>query len=401
MGCADSAAPELDHAPSGLDGSAVSACAGLKDGTEPEPFESALARKVCDPVIPEMDLGNRSGVEIVLKRVVDNADDSLSTLLHLQHLFGANATTKQRSTDSPSLISDLICNGDLARKHFGYGSVLAKTRHGLRFPLLEPWALALDQSVTQSHPGQGLASLASAGVAKNTPVTVHDQLGPFFVKDIFNDVVANFFLDGEIYWDAVGIAIYLPPQKTWTNKFGEEYSFDQLVEELIRRPPADSSCSGTHGLISLTIMLRVDLEVSILSSAVRKRLDSHLREVVDCLQTGQTSEGGWGRDWWAPRPGDPMPSSSRQSDDDVILSTGHHLEWLMLLPVDLQPSSETVNVAARHLLRLLLARSEDAAWLRENFCPATHAARSIGLLSGVVSRHPAPLERSFHIQAEQ
>jgi len=97
----------------------------------------------------------------------------------------------------------------------------------------------------------------------------------------------------------------------------------------------------------------------------------------------QAPEGYWRIDWNAPAEAR-SSETSRVSVDmtSEILVTGHHLEWLMLIPVEIQPPmQETLRRAARWLLAELLQHSEDAEWVAQWYCPASHAARAIHLLS--------------------
>jgi len=64
---------------------------------------------------------------------------------------------------------------------------------------------------------------------------------------------------------------------------------------------------------------------------------------------------------------------------DQVLTTGHHVEWLMLLPPDLQPPRECFQVALRWLqVRLEV---DDLDTIRQNYCPYSHAGRVLRVLS--------------------
>ena len=121
--------------------------------------------------------------------------------------------------------------------------------------------------------------------------------GDIDARAVVNDLQANFVLEGEIYWDAVALALDVPPVSSWKNKFGKEFTFDMLCDELVRRDPANSSCSGTHRLISLAILLAADAETKILSDECREHVRGHLASVAELLTREQLADGSWQNDW--------------------------------------------------------------------------------------------------------
>jgi hypothetical protein len=336
----------------------------------------SFARRVLSPRVGGLESGDSETLQVVLERLRPRRKDALSALLHAMHLYGPAVTVEVGVGERvPAL--ELILDADRAKGagfRFGDGQVLARTSYGYRFPPTDSFRLGLDQSNTESHRGQGLATLASVAVPLNTRITA-DGGGEGRVADILNDLVANFSLEGEIFWDATALAIYLPPNRGWKDKFGRTYTFDDLAGELLRRPPDGSSCVGTHILIDLAILLRADAESPLLSPVRRSALRSHLGDAVARLGRSRLAEGGWGRDWHE-------RDGSESTPREIVISTGHHLEWLMLLPDDLRPDLSVLVRAAKHGLRILSYESKDPEWVRLQYCPATHAARSARLLIG-------------------
>lgn len=341
---------------------------------------AAFARRVLAPTAGLVDLPERGRLDVALQRLRPNGGSSLGALLHAIHLYGDGLTVAGESGDQARVL-DLVLDAGLAQragKRFGDGRIFARTGHGLRFALADTWKLSVDQANTEYHPGQGIAALATAGVPLDARISsaggVDGRVG-----DILADLIANFSLEGEIFWEAVALALYLPPNRSWEDKFGKVYTFDDLSDELLRRPLDDSSCAGTHILIALTTILRSDMEAPLLSPGHRTALRSHLRGVVERLGRSRLGEGGWAHDW-------SEPGGVETAPREVIIATGHHLEWLMLLPDDLRPEPAVLGQAAEHSLRLLLEQSEDPEWVRTNYCPAIHAARSAWLLAHPESR---------------
>jgi hypothetical protein len=354
---------------------------GVGDGSAPFAATSgAFARRVLAPKAGLVDLPEPGRLDVVLQRLRPNGGSSLGGLLHAIHLYGDGLAVVGESGD-PARVLGLVLDADMARqagKGFGDGQVFARTSHGLRFALADTWKLSVDQANTEYHPGQGLAALATAGVPLDARISSPGGADGR-VGDVLADLVANFSLEGEIFWEAVALAFYLPPNRSWGDKFGKVYTFDDLSDELLRRPLDGSSCAGTHILIALTTILRSDMEAPLLSPGHRTALRSHLRGVVERLERSRLDEGGWAHDW-------SEPGGIETAPREVIIATGHHLEWLMLLPDDLRPGPSVLGRAAEHSLRLLLEKSEDPEWVRTNYCPAIHAARSAWLLAHPESR---------------
>src|SRR5262249_47584281 len=154
---------------------------------------------------------------------------------------------------------------------------------------------------------------------------------------------------------------------------------DDVSRELLGREPNQSACCGTHRLVSLAVMLRVDADTPVLSDAVRWQVREVLRETAQTLAACQDESGSWDATWFQHLRGAPPLNSNQivQGDIGRLVVTGHHLEWLMLLPEDLQPSAEVFTSGAHWLHKVLMASSSDPEWVAANYCPVIHAARSI------------------------
>ncbi len=192
-----------------------------------------------------------------------------------------------------------------------------------------------------------------------------------------NDVKANFALDGELYWDAIAITLLLAPERTWTGKFGELFSFDELAGALVAASFDDSPCSGTHKLIALAILLRADAETPLLSDPARRSVRDTLARAVELLSRTQLPDGAWQSDWYSRVDNTSLPPLATTNPANHLITTGHHLEWLILLPPDLQISRSTLVLAADRCASLLRLLSADDASVQAHFCPLVHAARSV------------------------
>lgn len=329
--------------------------------------------------VAEMSAADR---ETILRRLAPRPDANLSILLHSLHLYGPETRVPERGTGGTARILDLMFDSDRGQRHFGASRALLSTRYGARFPVHETFFLGTNQRGAEAHPGQSLAILSALGLPTTQPIRLAGGQEST-LQAVFDDLVANFVLDGEIYWDVMPLILYAPPTKAWKNKFGKEFTFDDAARELLSRSLSGSPCAGTHQLTNLVVMLRVDTQTPILSDAVRGEIREYLGLVSRTLTECQRPQGYWDALWYQNMPGSkPINGRAMVGLNGEVLATGHHLEWMLLLPDDLRPPPEVFARGARWLTRVLLEETKDARWVSGNYCPVVHAARSALVLSG-------------------
>ncbi len=174
-------------------------------------------------------------------------------------------------------------------------------------------------------------------------------------------------------------ALYLPPQASWRNRYGEEFTFDDLTLAILGRSLTSESCRGIHLMFALTNILMADREVSILSRQVRVELEAYLVRRISQAVESQFVDGSWPPAWSADGFDDrsresitPKPTRSLQ-----MTTTGHLLELFHLLPDEMKPPVTTVKSGVLWLVGQL--RSASREQISEDFCPYTHAIRALEL----------------------
>src|SRR6185437_15422714 len=71
--------------------------------------------------------------------------------------------------------------------------------------------------------------------------------GTHAVRELLEDTLANFDRrERELEWTAEALALYLPPQREWSDKYGNRHTLDEVAEELLNRPLSSSfaNCRG-------------------------------------------------------------------------------------------------------------------------------------------------------------
>ena len=297
------------------------------------------------------------------------------------HLYGRDLQVPGKKTDAQVSALELFLDSEQARTRFEGADSLAPMRFGARFPEYSETMLGTKQPTAEAHPGETLAVLAGIGIPLNHPIRMEGGREAT-LRAVLDDLTANFTLRGQIYWKVVALALYLPPQKSWKNRFDERFTFDDVARELLARPVSDSPCLGTHGPITLTVLLRADEQQPVLSESVREQVREYLGRIAKTLVEIQSPEGWFPADWQRVLDGKELGPVPRPLPTvPALLATGHHLEWLMLLPDDLRPSRDVFRRAAVWSLETLAGKTADPQWVDEWYCPASHTARSVIRLS--------------------
>jgi hypothetical protein len=227
----------------------------------------------------------------------------------------------------------------------------------------------------EGHPSQILAEFAVLGVPSSR--VVRSGTASASIAELVRSLQEDFHLEGQIEWKAIAMARYAPSKAGWINRWGQEFDFDKIVINLLRRAPADGSCRGTHLLQALATIWRVDALTSILSESSRDAIRHRLSATIEQLRTSQRPEGYWTPDWPASHPNrsDYLRDHLLFSDDQIALVTGHHLEWLDMVDDGFALPEAMHQAAVRWCVRSL--ERVTAHSVAENFCAYSHCFRAM------------------------
>jgi hypothetical protein len=244
---------------------------------------------------------------------------------------------------------------------------------------------AVRSNSDELHRDQSLAVLAEAGITLDHPILIAQR--KYTVRDALACTIANFDINAhELCWTAVALSAYLPPSRTWRNKFGEEFSFDDVAQRLLSTPFHSVSCGGTHLLNALSVILYSDEQHTLLSEGMRRKVRVFLFNAKDRLIASQHSDGYWSLAWYTDRRVSHVRARHWSPNlDDVrsqLLVTGHLAEWMLSLPEEFDVPNETLHAAGRWLLHELSSKSTEEVAM--NLCPCVHAA---SFVVGLVQTH--------------
>ena len=249
-------------------------------------------------------------------------------------------------------------------------SPFVRTRSGLRYLLLKKDPL-VNAVVGEAHRDQCLATFADLNLPLNTPISL--KSGDYRILDLLRESLSTFYIDeAEPAWTALAYTKYLPPNNSWTNRFGERFTFSDIAKHLTRIDLTSQSCGGTHVLEALIRLDNADIRFHVLDENARKMVHSYLRIELSKIINQQHPDGSWSSNWDS---GVDNNSPAAPEFRTQLLITGHLLQMLLELDSNLSPRGSVYLRAARWITAALnspRANASDVSLL----CPFTHAALS-------------------------
>jgi hypothetical protein len=281
--------------------------------------------------------------------------------------------------DSAPAIEVLLDDG-LGRRCFG-DSVLFPTGSGFRFR-----ARLGNGVIGERHRDQCLATFAELGMPLSAEVQLRSA--KYHVRDLLNDSVAEFTLDEEdIEWTALAYALLLPPMRSWTNRYGEIYTFDDLANELLGRCFVSAPCCGVHLVRALTALYSVNKVRPVLSLACEAKVKSRIERVLATVLSNQGPDGSWPAYWYhgLEDAAACVNSSPEDSADGRLLSTGHLAEWLLYMPREFAVPATSLARAGDWLQNRLHKATSKMRF--DDFCPYSHALHVVRELAAEATEH--------------
>lgn len=292
---------------------------------------------------------------------------------HVEHalrIWGVDATFADKNVMSGAALKDFLVNHGhyLASWGTDHKPLLIEENEGVRIR----WGKLDGASVHHDH---WLASLTEAGVRLDEPVYMpsHKQKT---IGDVLQQALRDFQLDErETEWSAMAFGLWLPPIRSWQTQDGRELSFDLIAERLMRGTDRIGVCHGTHRVYSLALLTRLDDEYRILQPQTRSKVIAHLAHVRDLLVASQFPDGHWPSNW-----SEGADALANPIDDALfrkVIATGHHLEWLALVPEELHPPRENIRKAAKWAIQTTVEQPTSAILSRYTFYSHVGGAMSL------------------------
>jgi len=337
-----------------------------------------------EPVLVGVNRIDESRVVGILAIAVPRWDPpTVPIMLHALRLWGADAKfVNAEPNDSSERFIETLLNSKKCDNLIGqFNGFLTATDRGVR--VLTSGDMLKTSINAEPHVDKLLQVLGECQIPLNKLV-IDSDLGRHTVEDILRESFWRFSLTQELEFTTNAYVLWLPPTKHWTNRFGQQFSFDDLAEALISRPIGEGVCQGTHVPYALTMMIRANmLYPGTLSPSQVKAAETRLMEISVALEFNESPNGGWDKYWsggYIERPENMF--FEFKPHFDRIAVTGHHLEWIAMAPENLRPSATVIQRSEEALARQIEGLSDEDLDKPKGYLPITHAARAFMFLRG-------------------
>jgi hypothetical protein len=298
------------------------------------------------------------------------------------HLLRLHSLENGLGTESQQLINYLLDDGLCRDLRVPHQSILIDVGKGPSYTRYVPQTRPeLPPAVAgEAHIGQIVSGLAESGVSLDTNVVVGNKV--YTVIDVVEALARNINLEDEIEWIAVALALYRPTASPWISASGESLSFAAISEALMERLDSvhggEAACGGTHVLYALAVVLRVnDTNPLWDRPELTHRIVAVLQRASRRLERTQSVDGSWDDDWHFPV----HPVQKREAAfNRRVLITGHHLEWLALMPHALRPEEACITRAFSFHASGVNVLASSAA--QGTLCACSHGLRAYLMCSG-------------------
>ncbi|MDP7018837.1 MAG: hypothetical protein QGG36_23755 [Pirellulaceae bacterium] len=288
---------------------------------------------------------------------------------HALRMWGVSAKFADPNCLSGSEMRAILTDAGEFQKVWGddVQPLLSRGPHGVR-------VFVRGGDSTSSHVDHTLAGLAEIGTPTTFVMNVAGRR--MTLGQMLNESLDRFRLNQREYeWSALAYALFLPTD-SWVTAEGQTISFDDIVQRITRQPYGEGVCFGNHRLHTLAMILRIDEQESILSTAARQSVVAHLNEATARLVASQEADGFWDQGWT----GKQRPAASGGERQSRILATGHAMEWWAFAPAEVHPPREVLIRAGQWLARTIGEMSDEE--IRSNYTYLTHAGRALALWRG-------------------
>ncbi len=206
---------------------------------------------------------------------------TVPSLIHELKLWGKDAVFTKEQVGGEgrtgkmmveTLLSDPLCRDNTVRLGDGDGGpYLIDSPYGIH-PIQSGSYDAVEYRA-ESHYGKLTMLMALAGMPLSTPVTTSSgRVGT--LADVLQDTIMNFGWEQELEFIGCSLAFWLPPERSWSNKFGETFTFDELMDRLLAAPLGKGCCGGTHVPYTVVVLLRVNEQHQILELKTKERAEA-------------------------------------------------------------------------------------------------------------------------------
>ncbi|NOX55605.1 MAG: hypothetical protein GXP27_14435, partial [Planctomycetes bacterium] len=218
------------------------------------------------------------------------------------------------------------------------------TADGARFhPYTRPYAF-------EGHANQFLAILSSSNLPRDFKFRAGDR--EVTLGDMIRQAQLDVTADEELTWTLWSLSHYLDPEARWTNRYGEVWSLERLVQLCSLDSLSWVPCGGTHRLYAVTYARNQYLKKHRELRGAWQLADQWIQYYIQMARSMQNSDGSFSNNYF---------DGSGYTYDVVerLETSGHTLEWLILALPDERLNEPWVRRAVAAVARDLIDSSTE------------------------------------------
>lgn len=205
----------------------------------------------------------------------------------------------------------------------------------------------------EGHPNQFMALAAMSDLPSDFQIEVDRGM-----KVTIDDFVRHSKIDlnnqEEITWTLWFLSKYVDSDEVWTNRKGEVWSIERLVEEQTRAKVVGTACGGTHGLFALAFARNNRLEQGKQLRGVWLASEQKLQRYQAQAKAIQRTDGSFPTRYFRGI-GDGTDFSER------ISPCGHMMEWLTISLPESRLDDEWVRRGIQYIATELIQNQNSPA----------------------------------------
>jgi hypothetical protein len=206
--------------------------------------------------------------------------------------------------------------------------------------------------LAQGHQDQFVAEMAQWGLSRTYPFTIDKKQYTFQDFINFSKMRARLNEKQELSWAILVIGEYEGTKCIWTNRYGEQLTFEDVVRYELKESIEKAACGGTHRLFGLTWALHKHLQEGGKVEGVWKEVADKVAYYKKRARELRNADGTFSTSFFEAR-GD-VPDVDRR-----INTTGHTVEWLALAMTDAELRTGWMEEAVNALTQLFLNERRD------------------------------------------
>ena len=202
--------------------------------------------------------------------------------------------------------------------------LLTRAKHEGRslFQVVDGTPTVRRDPAVEHHVNQYLMMLALAGVSPQRALLA-DTGEQYRVADLIDAAKLGFEDEQEVGWTLVALSVYLPSGDEWVGANGRKYTIATVLRRGMERDPRKEAEGGTHHLFGISYAVRTYARNHGSLDGVWEEAMEYLNAHVATVRRFQLDDGAFSAGMLNER-------SEPKSPSELVFSTGHTLEWLVL-----------------------------------------------------------------------